>query len=63
MPATPTPPAPEVADAIRISCERALRRLDVLIGERDDPVLHHVRLFVQQARALAAEQARVSAQA
>jgi hypothetical protein len=50
---------PDLSDAIRSDCDRALRRLDALIGERDDPVLRHVRRFVRNARALAVEQARL----
>jgi hypothetical protein len=39
---------------IRISCERALRRLDRLAGERDDVLLRHARELVRRAAALAA---------
>jgi hypothetical protein len=46
------------AEAIRIDCERAIRRLNVLISERDDVLLHQVRGFVKHAAALADAQAR-----
>ena len=36
-------PSHDVSDAIRAECERAILRLDVLIGERDDVLLQHVR--------------------
>lgn len=51
-------PTQDVSDAIRAECERAIRRLDVLIGERDDVLLQQVRQFVRHAAALAAAQAR-----
>jgi hypothetical protein len=56
MPATDHP-SHEVSDAIRRDCDRALRRLDVLIDQRDDVLLRHVRRFVRHARDLAVAQA------
>jgi hypothetical protein len=43
---------------IRVSCERALRRLDRLAGERDDVLLRHARELVRRAAALAAASER-----
>jgi hypothetical protein len=51
---TMTAHAPHLSDAIQIDCERAIRRLDVLIGERDDVLLHQARAFVRHAAVLAA---------
>jgi hypothetical protein len=45
---------------IRIACDRALRRLDRVIGERDDVLLRHARELVLQAAELAAPQSRQS---
>ena len=56
MPATDHP-SHEVSDAIRRDCDRALRRLDALIDERDDVLLRHVRRFVRHARDLTVAQA------
>jgi len=57
MPAATHPiPSRDVSEAIRQDCERALRRLDALIDERDDVLLQHVRRSVRHARALAAAQ-------
>jgi hypothetical protein len=57
MPAT-TQPQPDPSEAIRLDCERALRRLDALIDERDDVLLRHARRFIRHARELAVAQAR-----
>jgi hypothetical protein len=57
MPAT-TQPQGDLSDAIRLDCERALRRLDALIDERDDVLLDHARRFIRHARDLAVAQAR-----
>jgi class 3 adenylate cyclase len=51
----------ETAQEIGADCDRALRRLDRLIGERDDVVLTHVRAFVEHAARLS-EQIECSAQ-
>jgi hypothetical protein len=62
MPAHTHPiPQHAVSDAIRQDCDRALRRLDALIDERDDVLLRHVRRFVSHARALAAAEAHHAA--
>jgi hypothetical protein len=57
MPAT-TEPGRDLSDAIRLDCDRALRRLDALIDERDDVLLRHARRFIRHARDLAVAQAR-----
>jgi hypothetical protein len=58
MPATaPAASSSDLPEAIRRECERALRRLDILIRERDDVLLDQVREFVRHAAALAAAQA------
>jgi hypothetical protein len=46
---------------IRVSCERALRRLDRLVAERDDVLLRHARELVRRAAVLAATQERRAA--
>jgi hypothetical protein len=56
MPAT-TQPQADTSEAIRLDCERALRRLDALIDERDDVLLHHAHRFIRHTRELAAAQA------
>jgi hypothetical protein len=53
--------ASDRSDAIRTECERAIRRLDVLIRERDDVLLHQVRAFVRRAAALAGADSRIGA--
>ena len=63
MSTTQTASPSDVSEAIRVDCERAIRRLDVLIGERDDVLLRQVRQFVRHAAELAAAQARRSVQA
>lgn len=55
---TPAIPTDDVSDAIRVECERALRRINVLINERDDVLLQQVRGFIRHAAALAAAQSR-----
>ena len=52
--------ADELAREIRIECSRALRRLDTLIGERNDVLLHQVRGLVRHASDLAAAQLRLA---
>jgi hypothetical protein len=60
IPATaPAAPSSDLPEAIRRECERALRRLDILIRERDDVLLDQVREFVRHAAALAAAQANL----
>ena len=41
-----------LAHEIGVECERALRRLDGLISERDDVLLVHTRTFVRRAERL-----------
>jgi hypothetical protein len=57
MPAT-THASHDLSEAIRQDCDRALRRLDALIDERDDVLLRHARRFVRHARELAIAQLR-----
>jgi hypothetical protein len=57
---TNTESADELARQVRIDCNRALRRLDTLIGERNDVLLDQVRAFVRHASDLAAAQMRAS---
>jgi hypothetical protein len=52
--------ADELAREMRIECSRALRRLDTLIGERNDVLLHQVRASVRHASDLAAAHMRAS---
>lgn len=49
-----------LAREIRIDCHRALRRLDALIGERNDVLLHQVRALVRHASDLAAAHMRAN---
>ena len=53
MPTTAQPIT--VSEAIRADCERAIRRLNVLISERDDVLLHQVKAFIRHAATLAAQ--------
>jgi hypothetical protein len=57
---TNTESADELARQVRIDCNRALRRLDTLIGERNDVLLDQVRAFVRHASDLAAAHMRAS---
>jgi hypothetical protein len=41
-----------LAREIGVECDRALRRLDGLIAERDDVLLAHARAFVAHAASL-----------
>jgi hypothetical protein len=41
-----------LAHAIRVECERALRRLDALNRERHDVVLEHASAFIRHAASL-----------
>jgi hypothetical protein len=50
----------QLAREVRIDCHRALRRLDTLIGERNDVMLHQVRSLVRHASDLAAAHMRAS---
>jgi hypothetical protein len=43
---------PALAREIAVECDRALRRLDGLISERDDVLLTHAREFVARAARL-----------
>ena len=44
----------QLARAIHADCDRAIRRLDVVIRERDDVLLRHAREAVQHAALLSA---------
>ena len=48
------PNAEGLARQIGVECDRALRRLDGLICERDDVLLAHTRTFVRRAARLSA---------
>ena len=45
----------QLAHEIAVDCDRALRRLDRLSGERRDVVLVHARQFIRHAAALSRE--------
>jgi hypothetical protein len=57
---TNTESADELARQVRIDCNRALRRLDTLSGERNDVLLDQVRALVRHASDLAAAHMRAS---
>jgi hypothetical protein len=63
QPAIDTAPttAEELARTIHSECARAIRRLDVLIRERDDVLLLDARAAVRHAAVMSARQHRMAA--